>query len=666
MLLLPIVSWIFLYLIYFASNQDWRIAIITASIWWGVLLTAITEILSLFRALNFWGLLISWSLASCVLGVVFIYRKGFAHRSRIGQEKAFVFSRFESFLLVGIVFIASITGLVAWAAPSNTVDAMTYHLARVVHWIQNETVFPYASHIKSQIYQNPWAQYALLHFQVLSDGDRFANFIQWAASIGNIIVVSAIAKVLGGDRTSQIFAAVLCATIPMGIIQAASTQNNHILAFWLLCFIYYVLLLIESKKNWNSWNLSNLGASLGLTILTKGTGYIYAFPFFLWFFLSGVKKFKLNFWKYLGIVGAIVLLINFGHYLRNYQLYGSPLGTDGHDYTNDVFGLSYLFSNLIRNIALLLASPIEFLNQLIENIVIFAHQILSLDVNDSRTTFSGHQFYLTAKNAFSENYTGNFIHTLLIIASTIFCLFYKKLEARKYVIIYLICTISTFLLFCLLIKWQPWHSRLHLPFFVIFSPLIGLMLSTLKHPIARNILLSILLISFIYLFCNAYKLIITLDTYDILNNPRTVIGLLKNPSMEEFFGGGKNIFIVPRIEQYFKDRNDLLEPYMQAINFLKTRECLNIGLYTKDQDILEYPIWLLLQDRESEKVRIKHVNVDNTSKAQSGKHEPENFIPCAIFVFNIDPDDRPDEMLTNKEVYHRRFSTGPVDILLKQ
>jgi hypothetical protein len=85
-------------------------------------------------------------------------------------------------LSIGLIFV--LTGLIAIVSPANTWDSMTYHMSRVVHWIQNQGLAHYPTSILRQLHQNPWAEIAILHFQILSNGDRFANLIQWLSMIG--------------------------------------------------------------------------------------------------------------------------------------------------------------------------------------------------------------------------------------------------------------------------------------------------------------------------------------------------------------------------------------------------------------------------------------------------------------------------------------------------
>src|SRR5262249_2538151 len=124
-------------------------------------------------------------------------------------------------LLAGVVIIAATTGFIALVAPPNTWDSLTYHMSRVMHWAQNRSVSHYPTHIQRQLHHTPWAEFAILHLQLLSGNDRFANTVQWFAMLGSVTGVSLIAKQVGADARGQIFSAVIAATIPMGILQAS-------------------------------------------------------------------------------------------------------------------------------------------------------------------------------------------------------------------------------------------------------------------------------------------------------------------------------------------------------------------------------------------------------------------------------------------------------------
>ena len=92
--------------------------------------------------------------------------------------------------------------------------------------------------------------------------------------------MSLIAKELGADERGQILSVVVCATLPMVILQGSSTQNDAVEALWLTCLVYF-LLVMRRRQEWFYPYL--VGMSLGLALLTKATAYLLAPPFLIWF-----------------------------------------------------------------------------------------------------------------------------------------------------------------------------------------------------------------------------------------------------------------------------------------------------------------------------------------------------------------------------------------------
>ena len=291
--------------------QDWRRAVLLAALSWGVLITVITEVTSIPRLLSFPGLLVAWLIVVVIL-VVMIRRRSPQPAAPPSLTQP-PLAPYLKLLLMGMVVIVATVGLIALIAPPNNYDSMTYHMGRVVHWVQNRSVAHYPTHIIRQLYPGPWSGFAITHLQILSGGDRFANLIQWMSMVGNLIGVSLIAQQLGAGIRGQIFATVVCATIPMGILQGSSTQNSYVVALWLVCLAYFVLDAIQTKFA-NQWVFVAAGVSLGLAILTKGTAYLYAFPFCLWLVFSGFRRLQWQLWRPLLIFGSTALVLNIGHY----------------------------------------------------------------------------------------------------------------------------------------------------------------------------------------------------------------------------------------------------------------------------------------------------------------------------------------------------------------
>ncbi|WP_392531366.1 ArnT family glycosyltransferase [Nostoc sp. C117] len=610
LIILPLICFIIIFLIINKNSLDWRESLISASTYWGVLLTVITELLSFFKLITFSWILVNWGLICLIL--IYIYLRLNCQITQTSKQNKFSevkknikISSLIKLLLFSVGFIVGTVGLICIIAPPNNWDSMDYHMSRVAYWIQNHSVAHYPTSYTPQLYQNPWSEFVFLHFQILSGGDYFANLVQWLSMIGCIIGVSLIAKELGGDLRGQIFSAVVTVTIPMGILQASSTQNDYVVAYWVVALTYYLLSTIQSEKI-NTWtNLFNIGSSTGLAILTKGTAYFYVFPFLAWFGLYQIKRLRWQAWRTALIVVSIYLLINIGHYLRNYNLFASPLGEPG-EYSNEVYGINIFISNILRNIALHIGTPIGLWNGIANKIIQIIHISIGVDINDPRITFSKIFFvpggWSTIGITGNENSAGNLVHLVLIIICVIIFIDRKYIRKQSYISDYLIATISTFLLFCYFVKWQAWNSRLHLPVFVLFSPFIGIILSKFKkQKIAIFIIIFLLISSLPWVFCNRYRPI--LDS--------------------------NNIFQISRVEQYFSNRPYLKVSYTRGVEFLNSQKCLNIGL-SMGKDPWEYPLWVLLQQNNQQKVKIQHINVTNISAVLEKKYPYQEFDPCGI------------------------------------
>ena len=161
---------------------------------------------------------------------------------------------------------------------------MHSHTTRFVFWAQQESVSHFTAHSLEQLRYEPLSGFEMLQSYILADNnDRFVNGIQWLSFLGCIFGVALIAKHLGAGFRGQIGAVVICATIPMAIMQSTSTQVDLVASFWLVITIYCLLSL---KKHFSLLNVILLGCSLGLALLSKTTNYFFFLPFLVWLFIS--------------------------------------------------------------------------------------------------------------------------------------------------------------------------------------------------------------------------------------------------------------------------------------------------------------------------------------------------------------------------------------------
>jgi hypothetical protein len=566
---------------------------------------AITEGLSLFSALSVQAVIVSWVTMGLVSAAYVVTP---LKRRDVPSSLAPRLPRSLLPLAVGIAVIAGLTGVTAAAAPPNTWDSMTYHMSRVMHWQQQGSVAHYPTHILRQLHQTPGAEFIILHLQLLSGGDHLANFVQWAGMLGTLFGVSLIAKQLGAGPFGQLFSAVVAVSLPMGILQASSTQNDHVVAFWLVCFVLFVLRVSDGGAGRPSRSAYlTLGASLGLAVLTKSTAYLYALPFLLWAALSIVRAHGRRAWKPLLLIATITLCLNLGHYIRNITLYGSPLGPGsegtpgaGLRYVNDELTPGLFLSNVTRNAALHLGTPFRPLNLAVDGAARALHTALGVDIDDPRTTWGGQPFSAPSL-AFHEDLAGNPLHLILILGSLATCLMTSRCRAAPWVLSYAAAVTGAFLLFCLVLRWQPWHSRLHLPLFILWAPFVAVVLSAkLPRPLTYALAVVLLLSALPWALRNASRPLV----------------------------GPGSVLVVSRSDQYFSNRPDARDSFVAAVEGLLGTGCPTVGLVAQGDD-WEYPLWALLRERGGEHVRIRHVGVQNVS----ARLPSPDFEPCATVSF---------------------------------
>ncbi len=333
--------------------MDWRECWLVLAVASGVFLVATTDLLSLFHALTSAWVRLLWLGWAVAVGLMV-----FQVRQRVVTTWPKARPQPSSLVvLAGLIAVILVICVVAWFAPPNTSDSMSYHMSRVANWAQHQSLETSPTPTVLQLYQPPWAEFAILHLQLLSQSDRFANFVQFACMLSALVATSYITRLLGGGPRSQLMTAVFVGALPIGVLQASSTQNDYVEAMWLSTFAVSVLLVWKRLKlpSWLSYAMA--GASLGLAICTKGTSYFYAGPFVL--LLIGIHLPHINraVVARLLLVAVITAVINAGQLSRNELLFHSPLGpiaeeAGGAGYQVAEIKWDGFTSNIVRNVGM--------------------------------------------------------------------------------------------------------------------------------------------------------------------------------------------------------------------------------------------------------------------------------------------------------------------------
>ncbi|MDX6514809.1 MAG: hypothetical protein QOH73_475 [Gaiellaceae bacterium] len=156
-------------------------------------------------------------------------------------------------------------------APPNNWDSMTYHLARAAAWNQDHALgyVPNANTERMNIFP-PNGEIAILYTLTFLGTDQLAALPQYVAGIALIVGCYAVARQLGFPRSSSAFAALVLASLGQVVLQSTTTQNDLLVASFVLAAAFFVL---ERDKS----GIALAGLAVGLAVGTKTTG-VFALP----------------------------------------------------------------------------------------------------------------------------------------------------------------------------------------------------------------------------------------------------------------------------------------------------------------------------------------------------------------------------------------------------
>jgi hypothetical protein len=343
--------------------------------------------------------------------------------------------------------------------PPTTWDSMTYHLARVAHWLQNGSVLTYATWIQRQNLFPPGAEYLLLVPQVLTGTDRLAGLVQlfcWGIAV---LSAPALARRFGVPRRLAPAAAVAVATLPMGVLQATSTQNDLVAAVAAIAAVAAALPLAHARRPRPEQGVA-LGIALAAAWLVKPTALVAVAPFLAWAALAGLRgpwrpaASRLLAWAGPAAVPALLLL---GAEAMRRQPYGFP----------QIEGFYYY--------------PLvgEWIDRAAHSVRAVAHH---LPISEPLARLSGHLVSPTGAGFGpgaqpfrpNEDYAGNAMHAaLFLVALAIGAARWPALPGRARA--GLLAPAAGWILLHALARENSWFSRLELPLFALAVTALGVL-----------------------------------------------------------------------------------------------------------------------------------------------------------------------------------------------
>ncbi len=593
-----------------------RQSFVSAATVYTLCLVCATEVFSIWNLLRLEPLLVFWT-GCTVLSVFSLSRYGDWEATRQavrGASKMFRAARFE---ISAIVVILATILLIAVVAPPNSWDSMVYRMTRVVMWMQQESIAHYPTPNTVQLYHPPLSEWNILHFQILSGGDRFANTGHWFALTGCGMLTSLIAKELKQSFPTQILAAVIAVSLPMGLVGGSSTQGNLVVAFWLLAFVVFTL---QYFKNPSSVGLVYCGLAFGFTLLSKGTAYAIAPPVAATLWLCGiVRTTGYRCWAKPVCVGVgvvlVALVVNGGHYARNWNLWGHPLGPmkkPAHSHMNEQIDVLVLSANLVRNAALHWGVPNETLNALTLDTVrrVFGETIDAIP----GSTLGRSLFEVGIPFSLGEH-TGNFLHFWFLATSLLgILLFRRRCRFDPWTVGLALSVVVGALAVCGILQWEQWNSRYHTSLFMLGAPCGAIFAARLlsRGDVGEKSRPSASSVRSLLHFIVGRRRSWVAGTFVALSTPWVISNdirpLYPLDIWQTYPSFAPSIFARSRTHMYFNSNPGAYPAYPQAIDFLAAQNPKEIGLHG-DADDYAYPIWPLLEDRLGGMPRLAYVEV---------------------------------------------------------
>jgi 4-amino-4-deoxy-L-arabinose transferase-like glycosyltransferase len=460
--------------LYRNAGQPFRRSLISAAILVFLFIAISTEVLGLFDLINRVAIAGSWTVFNIALAGMWFRLKsihGVAFGSIVKHwlhDARNFCKELGTFTVAMLTVLALVTLVVAIVALPNNQDSLSYHLSRLGYWIQQGNVAHYASHIERSISFSPFSEYVHLHTFLLAGSERYFQLLQWSCLAGVLALVSMIIRLFSNSPAALRIGLCFAATLPIVVLESMTTQNDLVVSFFILATAFFVFDYIQNK-HLASLYLIPLCCAVGM--MTKGTFLFYALPFGTYLFVSMLRKqvSRKHMIRVLAASLILTLALNVPYWFRTYQLFASPVGTISSGNQNTFTRPADYISSVSKHTFLHLGfvSPGNRYNDFLLNQLRSLHKAMGVPLDIPRL---GMPFKMNKLN-FNEDFAHNFFGIWLVLFSIPLLIFTRLSQSAKW---YGWLSFLSILVFCFFISYQTYGSRLHIPFFLLAAPVVGL------------------------------------------------------------------------------------------------------------------------------------------------------------------------------------------------
>ena len=585
------------------------------------------EIFSVFELVTRNTLAVFWTAVFLVILILTILR---------GKKDRGGFFRLAARLVLiikrnGIWFIlaAGLLFLAVWTVPYNW-DSMTYHLSRIANWTQNRSVAHYATHNIREIVSPALAEFINLHVYILTgQKDNLFNLLQCVSALTNVWLVYEISRKIGCAGKYASLAALLCFTSPSVFGEALSTQVDQFAAVWLLIFVYYYIDLLKQELAFSRNVMDCCGmmaVCMAFGYLTKPSVLIGMAVFLLVLFVVCLaRRAKLSFIAGAALSsGAIALAVVLPEAIRNILSFDSlSLPIAGQRQLVGTLNPLYVFVNGLKNFVFNLPNIYMYNSDHWMAAVIYRISgILGVNIDDPAIAEDGRAFLLHPAQTYDPDLAVNPV----IVLAFLFCMIWGTISFRRQGKqegrFYSVLISGIFLLFCCVVRWEPFVSRYMVAYLALLCPVAAYQIQDFTERFRGKIRGAA-----------PYVLISAMCCVELfgLGIYHTRIALSEHGD---------------RFRGYFYARQSIYEDYKEVCGSIAGDGPEKIGLIL-GQDSYEYPIWQAMNGHAEE---IRHVMVEN----ESSPYEIKEYVPDVMLISS----DKGDKIKYGSEIYYRNDTVG--------